>query len=63
MHELLDQALELYEERAAIMQYDGGLSRSLAEARALYEVALLVSGDTQESYKLVDRMKAELRKK
>lgn len=30
---------EMYDERAAIMEYDGGLPRRIAEARARLEVA------------------------
>jgi hypothetical protein len=39
MEILRDKALrERWEERAAIMQYDGGLSREDAEEQAMYEV-------------------------
>ena len=31
------ELIELYEERAAIMQYDGGLSKEAAENAAYYE--------------------------
>lgn len=39
---VLDEQREAYEERAAIMEYDGGLSRAAAE-RAAYAIMLIKS--------------------
>lgn len=36
--DLSEAEMEAYEERAAIMEFDGGLSRADAECRALDEV-------------------------
>ena len=33
-----------YEERAAILEYDGGLTRGEAEAQALREIAIRLAG-------------------
>jgi len=59
---------ELYEERAAIMEFDGGLTREKAEERALSEVSDLWAKDTNLSfgeastYHAIVRFKRELRK-
>ena len=50
--EINDQA-ERYEERAAIMEYDGGLSRERAEAEAAY----IIYGRLRERVVGADRKK------
>jgi hypothetical protein len=38
---------ELYQERVAIMEYDGGLEREEAEAKALFDTKLIFIQDKQ----------------
>lgn len=43
-----EEIQELYEERAAIMEYDGGLTREDAERRARQEIQQLLKGERSE---------------
>ena len=46
---LTPECMALWEERAAIMEYDGGLSRQRAEAEALADVAGLIDMSKRQS--------------
>jgi hypothetical protein len=58
---------ELYEERAAIMQFDGGLSQEEAEEKALFQVKNDFIKDKNldmkkaESYREIAKFKKELK--
>jgi len=51
---------ELYEERAAIMQYDSGLSQSEAETQALIDTKDLIIGQNgvanPETYNFINKL-------
>jgi len=51
---------ELYEERAAIMQYDGGLSQSEAETQALIDTKDLIISQNgvvnRETYNFINKL-------
>jgi hypothetical protein len=59
---------ELFEERAAIMQFDGGLSQKEAEEKAVAEITSLWLDDEKLSltkpatYNALSKFKRELRK-
>lgn len=63
----MEKYKELYEERAAIMEYDGGLPREEAEKRSLQEVKWLwieeenINLKRMESYQLIRKFEIEMK--
>lgn len=60
---------ELFEERAGIMEFDGGLSRKEAEEKALIEITNIwlnkvnLSLSNAKTYNLIEKFKREILKK
>ena len=58
---------ELYEERAAIIEFDGGLTRKKSEEKALNEISDLYAKDHNlamneaKSYRIIANLKKDLK--